>query len=102
MTEGSSLGNVNGLTDVILITGAGLDKPLVYVKLEPENLGGTMNGKIDAKVDTNDADLDDSFDEHFWEDDGGFVPDEDPDEQDDEDETTYEPACDDPDCPCHL
>jgi hypothetical protein len=99
MTEGT-ISNVNGLTDVILITGAGLDKPLVYVKLESENLGGTMNGhKIDAKVDTND--YDDSINEHSWADDGGFVPDDEDDEDElEEDEYWDAFECDDPACSC--
>ena len=89
-------GTFSNITDVILVTGAGLDKPLVYVKLESENLGGTMNGhKIDAKVDTND--YDDSVNEHSWAD-GGFVPDEDYDDEVEEEVPCPGACCN----PCDL
>jgi len=89
-------GNVNGLTDVIRVTGGELDKPLVYVKLESET-GGTMNGnKIDAKVDTND--YDDSVNEPSWADDGGFVPDEDYDDEVEEEVPCPGACCN----PCDL
>jgi len=67
LTEG------NG-TDVILIAGAGLDRPIVYVRLEPmqkpKSTEEPTNEKIDATADT-------SWDDN-WDDWGEFTdaPDE--------------------------
>jgi hypothetical protein len=66
----STLSNV---TDVILVVGAGLDKPLAYVRLEPMKLETSTeepNEKIDATADT------DFDDDEYW----GAWEDEAPDE----------------------